>query len=253
MASAEKRELKAEGVTRAVGCTTLLFARCASSRLLFVTRLPSGAKEKGEWYKGAEKLKDKVALITGGSHGIGRSVAVFFAKEGCDVAISYRASKEDAELTKKWVEEAGRRCLLLQGDIRDKAVCRSLVEKTVAAFGKLNILVNNAAVQHWHEKFEELTPDIVADTFDNNGVFLDFTRCSSQPSAPFPRSSRAGLLPARLPARLHACSRACSGVALRGDARGAGAPAEARGLDHHQHHQRGRLPRHGQPRRLRSD
>jgi NAD(P)-dependent dehydrogenase (short-subunit alcohol dehydrogenase family) len=99
-------------------------------------------------YKGAGRLQDKAALITGGDSGIGRAVAILYAKEGADVAISYLDEQEDAEETKRLVEAEGRKCLLLPGDIKDEAHCVDLVEKTVAKFGKLNILVSNAAIQY---------------------------------------------------------------------------------------------------------
>ena len=100
-------------------------------------------------YQGAEKLKDKVALITGGDSGIGRAVAVLFAREGADVAFTFlKEEKEDADETKRAVEAEGRRALPLAGDVRDAKVCRKLVEQTVDKLGKLDILVNNAGIQH---------------------------------------------------------------------------------------------------------
>ncbi len=98
-------------------------------------------------YKGAGKLDGKVALITGGDSGIGKAVAIAYAREGADVAISYLNEEEDAQDTKRWVEEAGRRALLLPGDISDEAHCERLIADTVASFGGLDILVNNAAFQ----------------------------------------------------------------------------------------------------------
>jgi NAD(P)-dependent dehydrogenase (short-subunit alcohol dehydrogenase family) len=97
-------------------------------------------------YKAAGKLKDKVALITGGDSGIGKAVANLYAREGADVAIVYlKAEQSDAEETKRVVEAAGRRCLLLPGDVTDPKFCRQAVERTVTGLGKLDILVNNAA------------------------------------------------------------------------------------------------------------
>ena len=107
------------------------------------------------FYKGSEKLKDKVALITGADSGIGRAVAVLFAREGADVAVAYLDEDKDAEATKRAVEQEGRRCILLSGDVGDPAFARDAVDKVVKAFGKLDILVNNAA-------FQEHTPDIEA-------------------------------------------------------------------------------------------
>lgn len=98
-------------------------------------------------YEGSRKLQDRVALITGGDSGIGRSVAVLYAREGADVAIAYLNEHADAEETKRWVEAEGRRCLLLPGDVKDPAYCKEAVERTVRELGKLDILVNNAAFQ----------------------------------------------------------------------------------------------------------
>jgi NAD(P)-dependent dehydrogenase (short-subunit alcohol dehydrogenase family) len=98
-------------------------------------------------YVGSQKLADKAALITGGDSGIGRAVAVLYAREGADVAIVYLCEHEDAKATKAAVEKEGRRCILVPGDVSDPAFCRSAVEKTAEAFGKLDILVNNAAFQ----------------------------------------------------------------------------------------------------------
>ena len=99
-------------------------------------------------YKAAGKLKGKVALITGGDSGIGRAVAVAFAKEGADVAISYLNEHDDARETEQMVRRLGRRALLIPGDIGYESFCRDLVERTVKEFGRLDCLVNNAAEQH---------------------------------------------------------------------------------------------------------
>ena len=108
-------------------------------------------------YKGSEKLKDKVALITGGDSGIGRSVAVLFAREGADIAIAYLTEDTDAEDTKRAVEKEGRRCILLSGDVADPEFCKQAVRATVAQLGKLDVLVNNAAFQEHVNAFEDLT------------------------------------------------------------------------------------------------
>jgi NAD(P)-dependent dehydrogenase (short-subunit alcohol dehydrogenase family) len=108
------------------------------------------------FYKGSGKLEDKVALITGGDSGIGRSVAILYAREGADVAIVFLDEHEDAELTRSLVEAEGRRCLLIAGDVSDRAFCQEAVERTVATLGKLDILVNNAAFQ-LHAKFEDIS------------------------------------------------------------------------------------------------
>ena len=120
-------------------------------------------------YKGANKLKNKVALITGGDSGIGQAVAVHFAREGADVAISYMEREQvDAEQTKKLVEAEGRRCVLLPGDIREEAYCKHIVEETVAQLGKLNVLVNNAALQLQHKTIESIEDKDLLDTYETN-------------------------------------------------------------------------------------
>ncbi|OON67839.1 SDR family oxidoreductase [Hymenobacter sp. CRA2] len=120
-------------------------------------------------YKGADKLLDKVALITGGDSGIGRAVAVHFAREGADVAIVYMPSEqEDADKVRELVEGAGRRCLLLAGDLRQPEFCQQVVERTVQEFGRLNIVVNNAAEQHFHKSLEELPDEELESVFQVN-------------------------------------------------------------------------------------
>ena len=119
-------------------------------------------------YKGSDKLKGKVALITGGDSGIGRAVAVHFAREGADVAIVYLNEDKDALDTQKLVEKEGRKCLILKGDIRDEEFCRESVKKSRKELGALNILVNNAAEQHPEEDFEKITGEQVRKTFETN-------------------------------------------------------------------------------------
>jgi NAD(P)-dependent dehydrogenase (short-subunit alcohol dehydrogenase family) len=109
------------------------------------------------FYQGSGKLRDKTALITGGDSGIGRAVAVFFAREGADVAIVYLDEDADAEVTKKAVEAEGRKCILISGDVSKRPFCRRAVRKAVNAFGKLDILVNNAAFQLHVSRSEDLT------------------------------------------------------------------------------------------------
>jgi hypothetical protein len=104
-------------------------------------------------YKGSEKLLDMVALITGGDSGIGRAVAVLFAREGADVAVAYLDETDDAQETKRAVENEGRRCILLPGDVADARFCEYAVDQTVRQLGKLDILVNNAAFQEHVVKF----------------------------------------------------------------------------------------------------
>lgn len=120
-------------------------------------------------YRGHGRLADRVALVTGADSGIGRAVALAFAREGADVAIGYLSEHDDANETKAVVEEAGRKALLLPGDIADPSWCATLVERTVKTFGKLDVLVNNAAFQGKSvEKFEELDPERIERTFKVN-------------------------------------------------------------------------------------
>lgn len=116
----------------------------------------------------AGKLIDKVALITGGDSGIGRAVALAFAKEGADVAIAYLNEHEDAQTTKEGVESHGRRCLLLPGDLGYEPACREAVAKTVQHFGKLDVVVNNAAEQHPRESLEDISSEQLERTFRTN-------------------------------------------------------------------------------------
>ncbi|RIV26940.1 SDR family oxidoreductase [Fibrisoma montanum] len=120
-------------------------------------------------YRGTGKLKGKVALITGGDSGIGQAVAVHFAREGADIAIVYTEREEvDAQQTKELIEAEGRQILLIPGDLRSQAFCEEAVERTVGKFGKLNILVNNAALQLQHKYFEEMQDEDLVKTFETN-------------------------------------------------------------------------------------
>lgn len=121
-----------------------------------------------ESYRGSDRLKDKVAIITGGDSGIGRAVAIAFAREGADVAISYLEEDEDARETARWVEEAGRKALLIPGDIGERPHCQAIISKTVESFGRLDILVNNAAHQATFAKLEDITPEEWDLTFRTN-------------------------------------------------------------------------------------
>ena len=127
-------------------------------------------------YKGSGKLAGKVALITGADSGIGRAVALAFAREGADVAVSYLSEDRDAEETRRVVEEAGRRALLLRGDISDEQHCKELVRRTVQEFGKLDVLVNNAAFQTTHEDIAEFTTEEFDRTYKTN-VYALFWLC----------------------------------------------------------------------------
>ncbi len=124
-------------------------------------------------YKGSGKLKGKAALITGGDSGIGRSVAIFFAREGAHIAIVYLEEDEDAHEARKLVEEEGAACLLIKGDVGDESFCQRAVQETIDAFGKLDILVNNAAEQHPQESISDIDQQQLERTFRTNvfGVF----------------------------------------------------------------------------------
>jgi hypothetical protein len=108
-------------------------------------------------YKGSEKLKGRVALITGADSGIGRAVAVLFAREGADVAIAYLNEHDDAEQTKAAVENEGRRCITISGDVADPDFCKEAVDRTAKQLGRLDVLVNNAAFQAHVNEFDDLT------------------------------------------------------------------------------------------------
>lgn len=130
-------------------------------------------------YKGSDKLKGKVALITGGDSGIGRSAAVHFAREGADVAIVYYDEHKDAEKTKKMIEKEGRKCLLISGDIKDENFCQDAVSKTVKELGRITTLVNNAAVQFPQTDFKDITGEQVRETFETNIIsFFYVTRAA---------------------------------------------------------------------------
>jgi NAD(P)-dependent dehydrogenase (short-subunit alcohol dehydrogenase family) len=119
-------------------------------------------------YKGSGKLEGMAALITGGDSGIGRAVAVLYAREGADVAIVYLSSHEDAEETKRCVEAEGQRCILIAGDVKDSSFCKEAVERTVKEFGKLDILVNNAAFQEHAHSLADITDERLDETFKTN-------------------------------------------------------------------------------------
>ena len=120
------------------------------------------------YYIGSEKLLDKVALITGADSGIGRSVAVLFAREGADVAVAYLDEHDDAKETKRAVENEGRRCILLSGDVADPEFCKDAVKRTIEGLGKLDVLVNNAAFQEHVNSLEELTDEHFDRTIKTN-------------------------------------------------------------------------------------
>lgn len=119
-------------------------------------------------YRGSGKLQGMTALITGGDSGIGRAVAVLFAREGANIAIAYLNEDKDAKATRKYVQAEGAQCILLPGDVRDPAYCAQAVRKTIKKWGALNILVNNAACQEAAEHLEDLSDAQIAATFETN-------------------------------------------------------------------------------------
>jgi NAD(P)-dependent dehydrogenase (short-subunit alcohol dehydrogenase family) len=125
-------------------------------------------RAEDEKHRGSGKLQDNVAIITGGDSGIARAVAIAFAKEGADVAVFYLEEKKDAKETKRLVEEHGRTCLLIEGDVAEEAFCRKAVEETVKEFSKIDILVNNAAEQHPQDSIEKISEKQLERTFRTN-------------------------------------------------------------------------------------
>jgi NAD(P)-dependent dehydrogenase (short-subunit alcohol dehydrogenase family) len=121
-----------------------------------------------EGYKGSGKLEGQVAIVTGGDSGIGRAVAVLFAREGADVAVLYLNEHDDAAETKRCVEAEGQRCIILPGDVKDMAYCRQAVDKVVAEFGRLDVLVNNAAFQEHAYSLMDLTEERFDETMRTN-------------------------------------------------------------------------------------
>ena len=121
-----------------------------------------------ETYEGSGKLEGRVALITGGDSGIGRAVAIAYAREGADVVIAYLSEDEDAEDTAEWVRKTGRKALLIEGDIGEESHCRRLVDETIKAFGRLDILVNNAAFQRSYDKLEDVSSEEWERTYRTN-------------------------------------------------------------------------------------
>lgn len=135
-------------------------------------------------YAGHDRLTGKIALITGADSGIGRAVAIAYAREGADVAIAYLDEHEDAKETARWVEAAGRQCLLLPGDLAEKQHCHDIVNATVEQFGRIDILVNNAAFQMSRESLEDIADEEWVRTFDVN-ITAMFRICQAAlPSMP---------------------------------------------------------------------
>ncbi len=125
-------------------------------------------RAEDEKHLGSGKLRNKLALITGGDSGIGRAVAIAFAKEGADVAVIYLEERKDANETKRLVEQQGRKCLLIAGDVGEEKFCRKAVEQAKEEFGKIDILVNNAAEQHPQDSIEKITEKQLERTFRTN-------------------------------------------------------------------------------------
>lgn len=122
----------------------------------------------GQGYKGSSKLQDKIAVVTGGDSGIGKAAAILFAKEGAHVAILYKEEQEDANETRAWIEKEGRECLLIKGDVREEQACFQCIEQVVKKWGRLDVLVNNAAVQFPQKKIEDISSKQLENTFRTN-------------------------------------------------------------------------------------
>jgi hypothetical protein len=125
-----------------------------------------------ESYVGHGRLRDKVALITGADSGIGRAVAIAFAREGADILCSYLDEDDDAAETRRWVEQAGRRCVTVPGDIGDRAHCQELVDRAVGELGRLDVLVNNAAYQMAYDSFLDIPADEIDFVFRTNVIAM---------------------------------------------------------------------------------
>jgi hypothetical protein len=129
-------------------------------------------------YKGSGKLAGRKAIITGGDSGIGRAVAIAFAREGADVLISYLNEHDDAKETARYIQDAGRKAVLMPGDIQSEEHCKSIVNKALEEFGQLDILVNNAAYQMSHESLQEITAEEIDRTFRTN-IFAMYYLCKA--------------------------------------------------------------------------
>jgi NAD(P)-dependent dehydrogenase (short-subunit alcohol dehydrogenase family) len=131
-------------------------------------RLDPPPMYEAPYYKGSDKLRDKVAVITGGDSGIGRAVAVLFAREGADIAVIYLDEQGDADQTRQAVEQEGRACLTIAGDVTDRAFCQQAIDQVVDRFGRIDVLVNNAAFQLHVSRFEDLTEEHFDRTMKTN-------------------------------------------------------------------------------------
>ncbi len=141
---------------------------------------PPPQTEKGS-HRGSGKLQDRVAIITGGDSGIGRAVAVAFAKEGADCVIAYLNEHKDAEETRRLVEAKGRRCVLIAGDVGEESFAKDIVKRALDEFGRIDILVNNAAEQHEEESLEQITGEQMERTFRTNVFSMFFVTKAALP------------------------------------------------------------------------
>ena len=136
-------------------------------------------------YRGSGKLEGRAAIVTGGDSGIGRAAAIAYAREGADVLVAYLEEDEDAQDTARWIEEAGRKAVLVRGDLSDPAHCRSVVERAVQEFGKIDVLVSNAAYQMTHESLDEISDEEWDYTFRLNvGAMFYLTKAALPHMAP---------------------------------------------------------------------
>ncbi|MEX5298113.1 SDR family oxidoreductase [Kocuria sp. CPCC 205292] len=136
-------------------------------------------------YRGSDKLEGRAAIVTGGDSGIGRAAAIAYAREGADVLIAYLEEDDDAQDTARWIEEAGRRAVLVRGDLSDPAHCRAVVEKAVQEFGRIDVLVSNAAYQMSHDSLDEISDEEWDYTFRLNvGAMFHLTKAAVPHMAP---------------------------------------------------------------------
>ena len=142
------------------------------------TQMQPRADHGEESYQGAGRLRNRTAIVTGGDSGIGRAVALAFAREGADVLIAYLNEEPDARETVRLVQEAGRKAIAVAGDISDEAHCQQIIQQAVQQFGKLDILVNNAAFQQTHERIEEVSSEEWDYTFRTN-IYAMFYLCKA--------------------------------------------------------------------------
>ncbi|MGE5546381.1 MAG: SDR family oxidoreductase [Solirubrobacterales bacterium] len=145
------------------------------------TRMTPRPKAEMENWRGSGKLAGLAAIVTGADSGIGRAVAIGFAKEGADVLVAYLDEHQDAEETRRHVEAAGRKCVLMAGDVGDEGFCRQVVERAVKEFGRLDVLVNNAAEQHPQESLEAISAEQLERTFRTNIFSMFFLTKAALP------------------------------------------------------------------------